>query len=66
MVKRKWLVMVELCLTNNEDILKFWDPSLSTDDRNLLSLPSDTHDGGILHCSTVCLNKQFVECLEVI
>ena len=66
MVNRKWLVLAELCLTNNEDILKFWDPSLSTDDRNLFSLPTDTHDGGILHYSTVCLNNQFVECLEVI
>ena len=66
MVNRKWLAMVELCLTNNEDILKFWDPSLSTDDINFFSLPTDTHDGEILHYSIVCLNNQFVECLEVI
>ena len=66
MVNRKWLAMVELCLTNNEDILKFWDRNLSTDDRNLLSLLTDTRDGGILHCSIVCLNNQFVECLQVI
>ena len=44
MVKREWLAMVELCLTNNEDNLKFLDPSLSTDDRNLLSLSTNTHD----------------------
>ena len=66
MVNRKWLAMAEICLTNNEDILKFWDPSLSTDDRNLLSLPTDTHDGGVLHYSIVCLINQFVECLEMI
>ena len=65
MVSRKWLAMMELCLTNNEDILKFWDPSLLTDDQNLLSLPTDTHDGGSLHYSIVCLNNQFVERLEV-
>ena len=64
MVNRKWLAMVELFLTNNEDFLKFWDPSLSTDDRNLLLLPTDTHDGGKLHYSIVCLNNHFVEYLE--
>ena len=58
--------MVELCLTNNEDILKFWDPSLSTDDRSLLSLPTFTYDGGILHYSIVRLNNHFVESLDVI
>ena len=60
MVKKKWLTMVELCLTNNEDILKFWDPSLSTDDRNLLSLPTDTHDKEILHIQLSALKTNLL------
>ena len=47
MVNKKLLAIVELCLTNNEDILKFWDLNLSTDDRKLLSLPTDEYDGGL-------------------
>ena len=43
----------------------FWDLSSSTDDRYVVSLPTDTHDGGNFHDSIVCLNNQFVECLEV-
>ena len=66
MVIRKWLAIAELFLTNSQEILKFWYLSLSTDDRNLPSLPTDTHDGGILYDSIVSLNNQFAECLEVI
>ena len=52
-VSRNWLVSVELCLMNNEDLLKFWDLSLSTEDQKHFSLPSDIHDGRLEFYSMV-------------
>ena len=59
-VSSNWLVSVELCLMSNEDLLKFWDLSLSTKDQKHFLLPSDIHDGRLEFYSMVCLNNQFL------